>query len=86
MLPWLSGLAIGLAFGLSADSLFIWRSSDSRQKVGQEATYRGQPASFWIKQLTDRDSSVWKEAMWALATCREPPTLTVVSRSDLLTG
>ena len=32
-----------------------------------ETLYRGEPASFWIWQLKDRDPSLRQQAMWALA-------------------
>src|SRR5689334_2077646 len=66
-LPLLSGLAIGLAFGLTAGSLSMRESTDSPEKKKKETLYQGQATTYWIGQLNDRDPSFRKEAMWALA-------------------
>lgn len=63
----LSGVVIGLAFGLSAGSWSVLASPLSGEEAKEESLYGGQPTSFWIKQLQDRDASMRQQAMRALA-------------------
>ena len=79
----LSGLAVGLAFGLSAGSSMLG-STDSQEKAKEKALYRGQPASFWIGQLGDRDPSFRREAMWALAHLAPGDESSVRALADML--
>jgi HEAT repeat protein len=65
ILSLLSGLAVGLAFGLSANSSCQPGLPLSGEKA--EVLYRGQPASYWLRQLQDRDPALRQQAMWALA-------------------
>jgi HEAT repeat protein len=65
MLSLLSGLAVGLAFGLSASSSCQPGFPLPAEK--EEALYRGQPAGYWLQQLRDRDPAQRQQAMWALA-------------------
>jgi HEAT repeat protein len=67
ILSLLSGLAIGLAFGLSANSSCRPGIPRSGEQAEEEALYRGQPASYWLRQLQDRDPALRQQAMWALA-------------------
>jgi HEAT repeat protein len=60
----LSGLAVGLAFGLSASS--SCRSGFPLPAEKGEALYRGQPANYWLQQLQDRDPALRQQAMWAM--------------------
>jgi hypothetical protein len=62
-----SGLVIGLTSGLLAGSSFLLEPPLSCEEGNEEHLFRGQPTSFWIKQLHDRDPSVRQQAMWALA-------------------
>jgi HEAT repeat protein len=61
----LSGLAVGLAFGLAASSSCQPGFPLPAEK--EEALYRGQPAGYWLQQLRDRDPAQRQQAMWALA-------------------
>jgi HEAT repeat protein len=65
MLLLLSGLAVGLAFGLSASS--SCQPEFPLPAAREEALYRAQPAGYWLQQLRDRDPASRQQAMWALA-------------------
>jgi HEAT repeat protein len=67
ILSLLSGLAVGLAFGLSANSSCRPEFPVAREKAEEEALYRGQPAGYWLQQLQDRDPAMRQQAMWALS-------------------
>jgi HEAT repeat protein len=67
ILALLCGLAVGLALGMSAGSSLMPGSTQCLEGAKEEATYMGQPTSFWIRQLYDRDPASRQTAMWALA-------------------
>jgi hypothetical protein len=62
-----SGVVVGLAVGLSTDSTHLVGPGQSLDRRKEEAVYQGRPASFWIRQLKDKDSSLRQQAMWALS-------------------
>jgi hypothetical protein len=61
----LAGLVIGLALGLSAGFLPPAESTRTEDKAEQPLC-GGQPTSFWIWQLKDRDPTLRQQAMRAL--------------------
>src|SRR5947209_20270287 len=85
MLPLLSGLAVGLALGLTAGSSSMLASTDSLEKTEEKPLYQGRPASFWIRQLDDRDPSFRRQAMWALAHLGPGPEGAVGALAEMLT-
>ena len=64
ILSLISGLAVGLAFGLSANSSCQPAFPLPGEKAEEEALYRGQPAGYWLQQLQDRDPALRQQAMW----------------------
>jgi hypothetical protein len=59
----LSGLAVGLAFGLSANTFCRPAFPLPGERTEEEALYRGQPGSYWLRQLQDRDPALQQQAV-----------------------